>query len=136
MERTITMKDLVKNSNAKHGNPIMGIGSKAAVDAIIDYASSVKDREAFVAFGKTVAAALRNRMASYADSGKSSHSAGVKMTNRAIADLDGFLATFTVAVPAPVVAAPQPEAPKVTPRMTKADLMAHIEFLTAQLAAR
>jgi hypothetical protein len=130
---TITIKDLFTNTTRKHGNPIMGIGSKAAVDAVIAYGNDCKDPTAFTEFGNRVASSLRERLANYIDAGQTAKSARVKMTTSAIANLEGFLATFSVSPE------PQPKAAPVTKpasRMTKADLMAQIEFLTAQLSAR
>lgn len=130
---TITIKDLIENSKRKHGNPIMGVGSKAAVDAIVNHADSVKDRDAFVAFGQGVLSALRERLAAYGSQGKTDKSAQVKMTSRAVHDLNGFLATFArVAAPQPApVAAPAAPAKPVS-RMTKAELIAMVEFLATR----
>jgi hypothetical protein len=129
---TITIKDLIANAKRKHGNPIMGVGSKAAVSAIVDHADSVKDRDAFVAFSQSVLAALRERLTAYGSQGKTEKSAQVKMTSTAIRELDGFLATFTrVAAPQPApVATPAPAKP--VSRMTKAELIAMVEFLAAR----
>jgi hypothetical protein len=129
---TITIKDLVANANRKHANPIMGVGSKAAVTAIVNHADSVKDRDAFVTFGQSVLAALRERLAAYGGQGKTDRSAQVKMTSIAIRDLDGFLASFTrVAAPQPAPVATTAPAKPVS-RMTKAELIAMVEFLAAR----
>lgn len=129
----ITIKELVANANRKHANPIMGVGSKAAVNAIVGHADTVKDRDAFATFAQSVLVALRERLAAYGSQGKTEKSAQVKMTSAAIRELDGFLATFTRAAapqPAPVA---KPDAPaKPVSRMTKAELIAMVEFLAAR----
>lgn len=128
----ITIKDLVANSNRKHGNPIMGVGSKAAVNVIVSHADSVKDRDAFVAFGQSVLASLRERLAAYGRQGKTEKSAQVKMTSAAIRELDGFLATFTCAAAPQPAPQPAPAPAKPVSRMTKAELVAMVEFLAAR----
>lgn len=126
MTTTITMKDL-HTAATKWGSPITGIGSGAAVRAFADYGTSVKDRDAYLAFGQDIRVALRARLDAYTSAGKSPKGAAVRSTAKAIADLDGFVATFTSQPVAPA----KPE-PKALGRMTKAQLIEAIQFLASQ----